>query len=333
MNPLFDMLNQMQSANQAGNIQAQMAKQFGIQQEQAARAMEAVMPAFTEGLKRNAAASPAGMASFMQALASGHHADYLSNPMKAFTPEGMAEGNAILGHLFGNKEVSRAVAAQAEAASGVSKAIIKQMLPALAPMVMGGMFKNMAGEPAQSPQAQHAFGGPGGGILGQILEEMMKGGLGSGMNSPRQSPRGGSAPKNPLESILEQMTGGGTGRGRPTGDPSGQLGDIFRDMLKNGPMGGMGEDYRTRERTSHPYPENDDGADDIFGRPGHRPDTATHESGHEPEMQHEEPKGYPEGTGLEDLFGDLFKPPRSGAPTYDKAIESIFDQFMKPRNL
>lgn len=329
MNNLFDMLSQFQAqATQAqASIPEQMAKQFGLQQQQAEKAIEALMPAFSQGLKRNAA-TPKGFAGFMEALASGNHADYMQNPMKAFSPQGMDEGNAILGHLFGSKDISRAVAAQAEAASGVSQAIIKQMLPALAPMIMGGLFKQMTGQAAQ-PQAQH-FGGSGGGILGQILEEMMKGGLGGGMAQPRQQPQ--PRARNPLEEILEQMTkggfgggfGGGTGGGQPqnpSNTPGGPLGEIFNEMLKNGPLGGgmgggMGGGYpggsETQTRSPAPDP------DDVYGR----------SSREEPQAENEDPSPYPKGTGLEDLFGDLFKPAQNTSKQYEKTIQDIFDQFM-----
>ena len=300
MNPLFDMLTKMQSNALGGSgqnsLHDQMAKQFGLQHDQAQKAMEALMPAFSQGLKRSAAATPKGMADFMQALASGGHSDYLQNPMKAFTPEGMQEGNAILGHLFGSKEVSRAVAAQAEAASGVSQSILKQMLPALAPMIMGGLFKQMA----NPPQAQQAFGGAGGGILGQILEEMMKGGLQGGAGRQGQ-PRA----RNPLEEILEQMTRGGLGQpsgqaqdnrgGNQGSNPGGSLGDIFNDMLKNNPLG-QGGQQPSSENDPSPYdtePQSD--LDDIFGK-----NTGGRETRSEDPT---EPIGYPKGTGLEDLFG------------------------------
>lgn len=324
MNPLFDMLANMQTGAQQNDITAQMAKQFGLQQQQAQSAIEALMPAFTQGIKRNAAASPEGLASFMQALASGNHAQYMHDPMKAFSQNGMNEGNAILGHLFGNKEISRAVAKQAEATSGVSEAILKQMLPALAPMVMGGLFKQMIGQtsaPAAAPQMQNAFGGSGG-ILGQILQEMMKGGLGQSTGQTRQQPQA----KNPLEQILEQMMGRGSAENQSGGsNPSGGLGDIFNEMLKNGPMGQMNPmNPSGGNQPADPSPydgpkQEDETLNDIYGRSKSAP---------EPEA---EPKGYPKGTGLEDLFGDLFKPTKTGAPQYDKAIESIFDQFMKPR--
>ena len=133
---LYDMMMQAQN----GNAVETMARQFGLAQEQAAKAVAALMPAFSEGFKRNAA-NPYDMAAFMKALTSGDHAKYFEDISKAFTPQGMAEGNGILGHLFGNKDVSRAIAAQAAQMTGVGQDIYKQMLPVMASALMGGIFK------------------------------------------------------------------------------------------------------------------------------------------------------------------------------------------------
>ena len=133
---LYDMMMQAQN----GNAVDIMARQFGLAQEQATKAVAALMPAFSEGFKRNAA-NPYDMAAFMKALTTGEHAKYFDDVTKAFTPQGMAEGNGILGHLFGNKDVSRAIAAQAAQMTGIGQEIYKQMLPAMASTLMGGLFK------------------------------------------------------------------------------------------------------------------------------------------------------------------------------------------------
>ena len=51
MQSLYDMIMQAQN----GNAVEIMARQFGLAQEQAAKAVAALMPAFSEGFKRNAA--------------------------------------------------------------------------------------------------------------------------------------------------------------------------------------------------------------------------------------------------------------------------------------
>ncbi len=133
---LYDMMMQAQN----GNAAEVMARQFGLAQEQATKAVAALMPAFSEGFKRNAS-NPYDMAAFMKALTTGDHAKYFEDMGKAFTPQGLAEGNGILGHLFGNKDVSRAIAAQAAQMTGIGQEIYKQMLPAMASTLMGGIFK------------------------------------------------------------------------------------------------------------------------------------------------------------------------------------------------
>ncbi len=157
---LYDMMMQAQN----GNAVEAMARQFGLAQEQAAKAVAALMPAFSEGFKRNAA-DPYDMAAFMKALTTGEHAKYFEDIGKAFTPQGMAEGNGILGHLFGNKEVSRAIAAQAAQMTGIGQDIYKQMLPVMASALMGGIFKQ-----SLAP----FFPGAGGTGQGNPLADMMQ---------------------------------------------------------------------------------------------------------------------------------------------------------------
>ncbi|HTO34072.1 MAG TPA: DUF937 domain-containing protein [Pararhizobium sp.] len=141
MIPLFDMMMQAQN----GNAMEVMAKQFGLAQEQMAKATAALMPAFSTALKRNTA-NPYDFGTFLTAMSSGNHAQYFEDMSKAFTPQGMADGNGILGQLFGSKEMSRAVAAQAAQMTGIGQEIYKQMLPVFASAIMGGLFKQASGQ-------------------------------------------------------------------------------------------------------------------------------------------------------------------------------------------
>ena len=54
---------------------------------------------------------------------------------------------AILGHVLGNKEASRNVAAQAAQATGVNSDIVKQLLPLVATAVMGALSKETTDSP------------------------------------------------------------------------------------------------------------------------------------------------------------------------------------------
>lgn len=138
---LFDMMLKAQN----GAAMDAMARQFNLAQEQAAQAMAALMPAFSSGLKRSTA-NPYDFTALMNTMMSGSYAKYFEDLGKAFTPQGMADGNAVLEKLFGSKEVSRAVAAQAEQLTGIGQDVLKRMLPAMADTIMGGMFKQATGQ-------------------------------------------------------------------------------------------------------------------------------------------------------------------------------------------
>ncbi|MEZ2129454.1 MULTISPECIES: DUF937 domain-containing protein [unclassified Sinorhizobium] len=141
MLPLFDMMMQAQN----GAAMDAMAKQFNLAQEQATKAMAALMPAFSSGLKRSTS-NPYDFMGLMQSVASGNYAKYFEDMGKAFTPEGIADGNAILAQLFGSKEVSKAVAAQAAQITGIAQETYKRMLPVIADTLMGGLFKQTTGQ-------------------------------------------------------------------------------------------------------------------------------------------------------------------------------------------
>lgn len=141
MLPLFDMMMQAQN----GAAMDAIAKQFNLAQEQATKAMAALMPAFSAGLKRSTA-NPYDFMGLMQSVASGNYGKYFEDMSKAFTPQGINDGNNILSQLFGSKEVSRAVAAQAAQMTGIGQEIYKQMLPVMAGTLMGGLFKQSTGQ-------------------------------------------------------------------------------------------------------------------------------------------------------------------------------------------
>lgn len=293
MLPLFDMLAQAQN----GNAIDQMAKQFNLSRNQAQDAMEALLPAFSQGLKRNAA-NPYDLGAFLNALASGQHAKYFEDAGNAFSQTGVEEGNGILGHLFGSKELSRAVAAQASQATGIAQQTLQQMLPALAAMIMGGLFKQSTG------QMQAAGFGGQGNPLQQIIEQMMKQGGGFGMpQAPRpQAPQPDANPfDNPFGKMLEGMFGGGQARqNAPQQQPDSPFGDnplgkIFEEMMGGG-----------RQPQSRPKQE---------AQPK-QPQRKTNPSGRA-------------RTPYDDLFGDMFEAGRKTRDDYQSNMESIFDQFVK----
>ena len=76
---------------------------------------------------------------------------------------------AILGHVLGSKEASRQVAAGAAQKTGIDPSVLKQMLPIVAAMVMGGLSRQSktAGLPTSDPRAA---GSGIGAMLGPLLD-------------------------------------------------------------------------------------------------------------------------------------------------------------------
>lgn len=133
----MNILDSIVGARDGAAVQ-QLAAQFGLRPEQASAAIGALMPALAAGLKRNITTDEAGLES---ALASGHHETYIDQPEVLGAPATTADGNAILGHIFGSKDVSRKVAAGAAERTGIDPAVLKRMLPLLASLAMGALAK------------------------------------------------------------------------------------------------------------------------------------------------------------------------------------------------
>jgi hypothetical protein len=150
----MNILDSIVGARDGGAVQ-QIASQFGLRPEQATAAIGALMPALAAGLKRNMTTNEAGLES---ALASGHHETYIDQPQVLGAPETTADGNAILGHIFGSKDVSRKVAAGAAERTGIDPAVLKRMLPLLAALAMGAMAKQKKSVPVGGAGAAQSGG-------------------------------------------------------------------------------------------------------------------------------------------------------------------------------
>lgn len=184
---------------QGGQGFSALGRQFGLDDAQSRAAIEQLAPVVMAGIRRNSQSSE-GVAGLLEALASGGHARHL----EAGDSDPTADGNAILGHIFGSKDVSRGVAAQAANLSGLDTGVLKQMLPVVAAMVMGALSKNMTG----GAMGQGAGAGGLGSILGAVL--------------------GGQASSGGAGGMLGQILGGATG-----GTPSsgGGLADVLGGLL------------------------------------------------------------------------------------------------------
>jgi len=164
---------------QGGKTAQQAGSQLGLNQQQSQSAIAALLPAISSALKQNTN-SPQGLAGLLGALQGGNHGQYLDDPQVLSRPETVQDGNAILGHLFGSKEVSREVAGRAAAKTGIGADVLKKLLPVVATMAMGSLSKQTAKPDVKTALAslamQHMLGGGQqqqrgglGGILGSIL--------------------------------------------------------------------------------------------------------------------------------------------------------------------
>lgn len=166
-----------------GQAPQQIGQQLGLNPQQAQGAIAALLPAISSALKQNTS-SPQGLAGLLGALQKGSHDQYLDNPAQLGQPEAVSEGNAILGHLFGSKDVSRAVAGRAAQTSGVGADVLKKMLPMVAMMAMGSLGKQTTG------------GGVGGAMKGMLGQMAM------------QKLMGGNAASGGVGALLGALTGG-----------------------------------------------------------------------------------------------------------------------------
>ena len=284
---LFDI---MQSA-QNGQALPNLAQQYGLSLQQTQAALDALLPAFSMGLQRQTR-DPYAFGSLAQMMTASPYARFFEAGGYGIPAGAQNAGNDVLSQLFGSREVSQAIAAQAAATSGVSQAILKQMLPVIAAMLMGGLSKTSSNEGL-------------GGILGQFAE-MMRGQM-PGMQPAPQQPQ---MPANPFEAILKGMFGqaGGQPQPSPQAAPSDPFGGALGQIL-GGMFGGM----------AAPQPE-----------PAPAPRSAPRRAA-EPEPEPEEAPSSsaagPGSIGL-DALNQMFEHGRQIQDDHQNALKSILDAML-----
>lgn len=136
-------------------------------------ALQQLLPAIAGGMQRNVS-QEGGLEGLLGALMNGNHQRYVDEPEALDPEEVRQDGNGILGHLFGSKDVSRQVASHAAERTGIGSDILKQMLPVVAAMAMGALSKQAGGN-AMAAAAPRG----GGGILDMITPMLDRDGDGS----------------------------------------------------------------------------------------------------------------------------------------------------------
>ena len=144
----MNILEMMLDSQNSGQIR-QLANNFGIGEDQIQAALAQMVPALSQGVKKNIS-NESGLDSLLNALAKGNHQQYLDRPESITDSAAVLDGNNILGHILGSKDVSRAVADRASSNTGIDSGLLKQMLPMVASMMMGSLSKQTSGNGALS---------------------------------------------------------------------------------------------------------------------------------------------------------------------------------------
>ena len=154
---------------QTGGLQA-MAKELGISEADATNGAQALAPAILGGFKKQAQAQPGGFAGLQDLVGQLGGGGLLDNVLSP-QPTDVHRGDDVLGQIFGTKDVSRAVAQDASARTGLDPSLLKKMLPIVAMMITGFMGKQ---------QGNVAAAGAGAGGVGALLGGLLGGGASSG---------------------------------------------------------------------------------------------------------------------------------------------------------
>jgi len=162
MSNLLDILMSQENAP----VLKELSKQFDLSPDQTRSAVKELIPALSRGMKNNTSQGN-GMDDLLEALRTGKHERYMEQPTSLGDAATTRDGNDILGHVFGSKEVSREVASRASKTSGISSTLLKKMLPVIATVALGALSKGVFGG-AKNPAQARANGA--GGILGTLLD-------------------------------------------------------------------------------------------------------------------------------------------------------------------
>ena len=118
---------------QTGGLRS-MARELGVTEKEVCTAAAALVPAILGGFKKQAQSLPTGLEGLGELLAQLGAAGLLDNVLAPW-PTDVHRGHEVLGEIFGSKDVSRAVAQNAAADSGLPPSLLRQLLPMLAMLI------------------------------------------------------------------------------------------------------------------------------------------------------------------------------------------------------
>ncbi|MGB3721514.1 MAG: DUF937 domain-containing protein [Pacificimonas sp.] len=167
-------------AGAAGVDFGSVGKPFGLTPEQTKGAMASLLPMVMGGMRKRAAG---GDIAQVESLATS-----VDRPERA-----RDTGNAILGQIFGSRDVSRQVAKKAsDETPGVSDGVMKMLLPIVAAMAGKALTKKMGGG---------VLGGLAGAAMGSMLGGQSGAATGGGLGG-LLSALDKDGDGNPLDDIM-----------------------------------------------------------------------------------------------------------------------------------
>ena len=202
---------------------------MGASPDEVRTAAAAVLPALLGGLQANAG-DPSGAGSILDAL--GQHDDDLLTGGADLSAIDEQDGTAIASHIFGAQEdevVNRLGGLPAVGGSGAGGALVRKLLPILAPMVLSWLANKVL----------RGGGGAGGGTGGASADT-------SADTSPSLPGGGAGGAPGSLEDMLKDVLGGAVSGGAgPSGssagaeasagfDPGSIIGDVLGGILGGG---------------------------------------------------------------------------------------------------
>ncbi len=123
----------------SGQNLSTLAKQVGADPDATSKAVSAALPMLVGALARNAQ-KPEGAAALAGALERDHDGSVLNNISGFLSGDTAAvAGNAILKHVLGGRR--QTVESALSKTSGVDTSLVGQLLPMLAPIVLGALGK------------------------------------------------------------------------------------------------------------------------------------------------------------------------------------------------
>jgi len=161
----MDILGMLLDSAQSGGVR-KAASRIGVSESDAEAMLKKIVPALAGGISNNVA-KPGGLENLTKALTRGNHQRYLDEDSALEDASAVTDGNAILGHLLGSKDVSRQVAADASSETGIDASLIKKFLPIAAAAAMAALSKQTRGGTELEKGA--SSGGDALGLLGGLL--------------------------------------------------------------------------------------------------------------------------------------------------------------------